>query len=75
VKKGLKINEYGVFEGEKRVAGRTEEEVHQQVGFPYIEPEQRRSLVLIDEEVIQLAQWACDIRAIKRVRRRWDSGM
>jgi DNA polymerase (family 10) len=28
VKKGLKINEYGVFKGSRRVAGRTEEEVH-----------------------------------------------
>lgn len=41
VKKNLKINEYGVFKGEKRIAGRTEEEVYQQVGLPYIEPELR----------------------------------
>jgi len=41
VKKGLKINEYGVFRGEKRVAGRTEEEVYRAVGLPYIEPELR----------------------------------
>jgi DNA polymerase (family 10) len=41
VKRGLKINEYGVFKGEKRVAGRTEEEVYRQVGLPYIEPELR----------------------------------
>jgi DNA polymerase (family 10) len=41
VKKKLKINEYGVFKGTKRVAGRTEEEVFAQVGLPYIEPELR----------------------------------
>lgn len=41
VKKGLKINEYGVFKGEKRVAGKTEKEVYKQVGLPYIEPELR----------------------------------
>jgi DNA polymerase (family 10) len=41
VKKNLKINEYGVFKGEKRIAGRTEEEVYEQVGLPYIEPELR----------------------------------
>jgi DNA polymerase (family X) len=41
VKKGLKINEYGVFKGEKRIAGRTETEVYAQVGLPYIEPELR----------------------------------
>jgi DNA polymerase (family 10) len=39
----LKINEYGVFKGAKRVAGRTEEEVFKQVGLPYIEPELREN--------------------------------
>jgi len=43
VKKGLKINEYGVFRGETRVAGRTEEEVYAQVGLPYFEPELREN--------------------------------
>jgi DNA polymerase (family 10) len=41
VKKKLKINEYGVFRGARRIAGRTEEEVYKQVGLPYIEPELR----------------------------------
>jgi DNA polymerase (family 10) len=39
----LKINEYGVFRGAKRVAGRTEEEVFARVGLPYIEPELREN--------------------------------
>ena len=43
VKKGLKINEYGVFEGEKWVAGKTEAEVFEMVGLPYIEPELREN--------------------------------
>ncbi len=41
VERGLKINEYGVFKGETRVAGKTEEEVYKSVGLPYIEPELR----------------------------------
>lgn len=41
VKKRLKINEYGVFKSDKRVAGKTEQEVYKQVGLPYIEPELR----------------------------------
>lgn len=41
MRKKLKINEYGVFRGQKRVAGRTEEEVYKTVGLPYIEPELR----------------------------------
>ncbi len=41
VKKGLKVNEYGVFKGKKRVAGKTEEEVFKSVGLPFIPPEIR----------------------------------
>jgi DNA polymerase (family 10) len=43
VKKGLKINEYGVFKGAKRIAGKREEEVFDHVGLPFIEPELRES--------------------------------
>jgi DNA polymerase (family 10) len=39
--RGLKINEYGVFRGEKRVAGDTEESVFDAVGLPFIPPELR----------------------------------
>ncbi len=41
--RGLKINEYGVFRGARRVAGRTEEEVYQAVGLPWIPPELREA--------------------------------
>ena len=39
--KGLKLNEYGVFKGKKRVAGDTEESVFAAVGLPFIPPELR----------------------------------
>ena len=41
--KGLKLNEYGVFKGKKRIGGKTEEEVYKLIGLPYIEPELRES--------------------------------
>jgi DNA polymerase (family 10) len=41
VERKFKINEYGVFKGKERVAGKTEEEVYKTVGLPYIEPELR----------------------------------
>lgn len=43
VKKGLKINEYGIFKAdtEKLLGGKTEEEVFEAVGLPYIPPELR----------------------------------
>ena len=43
VKKGYKINEYGVFKNDKRIAGKTEKEVYAKVGLPYIEPELREN--------------------------------
>ena len=46
--RGLKINEYGVFRGEKRVAGDTEESVFASVGLPYIAPELREDRGEID---------------------------
>jgi DNA polymerase (family 10) len=39
--KKLKINEYGVFRGEERIAGRSEEDVYRAVELPYIPPELR----------------------------------
>jgi len=41
--RGLKINEYGVFRGEKRVAGETEESVYAVVGLPSVPPELREN--------------------------------
>lgn len=39
--KGLKINEYGIFKGNRRMGGREEEDVFAQVDLPVIEPELR----------------------------------
>ena len=39
----LKISEYGVFRGEKRIAGDTEESVYRTVGLPWIAPELREN--------------------------------
>ena len=39
--KGLKISEYGVFKGKKKIAGFTEEEVYKALGLPLIPPELR----------------------------------
>ena len=42
-KQGLKLSEYGLFRGKKRVAGRSEQEVYAALGLPYIEPELREN--------------------------------
>lgn len=43
LKRGLKINEYGVFRGTRRCGGATEEEVFRAVGLPWIPPELREA--------------------------------
>jgi DNA polymerase (family 10) len=43
VNKKIKINEYGVFKKEKRIAGKTEKEVYDAVGLAFIEPELREN--------------------------------
>ena len=39
--KGLKINEYGVFKGKKKIAGKEEKEIYRSLGMSWIEPELR----------------------------------
>jgi DNA polymerase (family 10) len=46
--RGLKINEYGVYKGEKSIAGRTEEDVYESVELPWIPPELREDRGEID---------------------------
>lgn len=41
---GLKLSEYGLFRGERTVAGRTEEEVYDALGLPWIPPELRENM-------------------------------
>src|SRR5215207_785744 len=43
LKRDLKFNEYGLFRGDEQVAGKTEEEVYEELGFSYIEPELREN--------------------------------
>jgi DNA polymerase (family 10) len=40
-KKGYKVNEYGVFKGDEKVAGESEEEVYTALGLTFIPPELR----------------------------------
>ena len=45
---GLKLNEYGVFKGEKAIAGRTEQEVYEALGLKWVPPELREDHGEID---------------------------
>ena len=41
IKKGYKLNEYGLFKGDKQITGGTEEGLYEKLGLNYIEPELR----------------------------------
>lgn len=41
IEQGYKINEYGIYKGARRLAGRTEEEIYRRIGLVFIEPELR----------------------------------
>jgi len=51
VDRGLKLNEYGVYRDEEKLAGDTEEGVYAALGLPWIPPEMRE-----DRGEVQLAQ-------------------
>ena len=41
LKQGMVLNEYGLYQGDDRVAGSTEQEVYKSLGLNYITPEER----------------------------------
>jgi DNA polymerase (family 10) len=41
IQKKFKLNEYGVFSGDKQIAGKTESDIYKKLGLRYIEPELR----------------------------------
>ena len=43
IARGLRLNEWGVFKGEKRVAGATEEDVYKMLGLQWVPPEMREN--------------------------------
>ena len=76
--RGLKINEYGVFRGEERIAGRTEEEVYATLELPWFPPELREARSEFDwaaagelPELIELD----DIRGDLHMHTHWSDGV
>ncbi len=43
LQKDLKMNEYGIFKGESQMAGKTEKEMYETLGFQFIPPEMREN--------------------------------
>lgn len=79
VRKGLKINEYGVFrvKGNKRLAGREEEDVYRAVGVPWMPPELREDRGEIDAALAQRLPDLVDADDVKgdfHIHTTWSDG-
>ncbi|TSC96118.1 MAG: DNA polymerase (family X) [Parcubacteria group bacterium Athens1014_26] len=77
VKKGWKLNEYGLFAGENMIAGKTEEEIYQKLGMDYIDPELREMTgeieAAINHKLPSLIGYA-DLKGDLQVQSDWTDG-
>ncbi len=75
--KGIKINEYGVFKGERKIGGKEEKDVYKILGMEWIEPELRE-----DRGEIEAAQKGRlpklvedpDIKGDLHIHSKWSDG-
>lgn len=79
VKKGLKINEYGVFreKDDKRIGGQKEEDIYEILGIPYIPPELREDRGEIDAALngrLPRLVMLEDIKGDLHVHSKWSDG-
>ncbi len=75
--KGLRLNEYGLYEGGVRVAGETEEGVFSELGLQYIPPELREGRGEVeaakDGHIPELVKGK-DVRGDLQMHSRWSDG-
>jgi len=75
--KGLKISEYGVFRGEKKIAGRDEEEIYAALGLPLFPPEMREDRgeieLALKGQLPEIVNYG-DIRGDLHVHSDWSDG-
>ncbi len=77
IDKGLKLSEYGLFRGPKNIAGKTEEEVYNAIGLPYIEPELRENEGEIEAGLNKKLPKVVELKDIKgdlHCHSNWDGG-
>ena len=76
--KKLKLSEYGLFQGEERIAGRIEEEVYEKLGMQWIPPELREDTGEIEaagqQKLPRLLEYN-DLRGDFQVHSNWTDGV
>src|SRR3989344_3030139 len=76
IKKGYKLNEYGLFKGNKIIASKTEEEVYKNLGLNYIQPELRTNTGEIEAAKKKLPRLVelKDIKGDLQLHSKWSDG-
>jgi DNA polymerase (family 10) len=77
IEKGLKLSEYGLFNGPKMIAGEKEEEIYQKLGMDWIPPELREDRGEIEAAMAHKLPKLIDYKDIKgdlHVHSKWDGG-
>ncbi|MDI6733996.1 MAG: DNA polymerase/3'-5' exonuclease PolX [Patescibacteria group bacterium] len=78
LKKGLKLNEYGLFDGKKQIAGKSEEELYRALGMEYIEPEMRENFGEIElaksKKLPKLIGYS-DLKGDLQIQTNWSDGL
>jgi len=73
ITKGLKLNEYGVFKGSKKIAGETEQAVYSALGVDWIPPELREGLGELESKLPNLVNYN-DIKGDLHCHTNWSGG-
>ncbi|MFC1666885.1 DNA polymerase/3'-5' exonuclease PolX [Candidatus Omnitrophota bacterium] len=77
IKKGLRLNEYGIFKKDKSIGGKTEEELYKILDLPYIVPELREDRgeleVALENKLPKLVE-IDDIKGDLHVHSSWSDG-
>lgn len=77
IKKGYKLNEYGLFKGKRFVVGKTEEEIYKKLGFNLMPPEIRTNhgelQAALGQELPNLVNYD-DLRGDLQVQTDWTDG-
>ncbi|MFA5413686.1 MAG: DNA polymerase/3'-5' exonuclease PolX [Patescibacteria group bacterium] len=78
IKKGLKLSEYGIFRGKKKLGGKTEEEIYKILGMNWMEPEIRTASGEIEaakNDTLPKIIGYGDIRGNLHVHTKWSDGL
>ncbi len=77
VRRGWKLNEYGLFSGRRRIAGATEEDIYKKLGLAFIPPEMREDrgeVLLAQADKLPALVTRADLRGDLHVHSDWTDG-